>query len=103
MEPQFGLIYVRVSTKEQDEEGFSIAAQLRLLREYAQKNGIQIVREIVEIESAKRPGRPEFNEMVAFLKKNRSVRTVLVEKVDRYTGTSVTLLSWRTWKSPFTL
>lgn len=83
VESQLGLIYVRVSTPEQDKEGYSIAAQLRLLREYAEKNDIKIVREIVEIESASRPGRPEFIQMEAFLKKNRSVRTVLAEKVDR--------------------
>ena len=32
------VIYARVSSKEQEREGFSIPAQLKLLREYAQKN-----------------------------------------------------------------
>ena len=32
------VIYARVSSKDQEKEGFSIPSQLRLLREYATKN-----------------------------------------------------------------
>ena len=32
------VIYARVSSKDQEREGYSIPAQLKLLREYAQKN-----------------------------------------------------------------
>ena len=39
------VIYARVSSREQEKEGFSIPAQLKLLREYAQKNGFEIVQE----------------------------------------------------------
>ncbi len=41
------VIYARVSSKEQREMGFSIEAQVRLLREYADQNDITIVREFI--------------------------------------------------------
>jgi site-specific DNA recombinase len=47
-----GVLYARVSSKDQEKEGFSIPAQLKLLREYALKNGIQILREFVDVETA---------------------------------------------------
>ena len=34
------VIYARVSSKEQEKEGFSIPAQLKLLKEYAAANGL---------------------------------------------------------------
>ena len=77
------IIYARVSSKEQQQEGFSIPAQLKLLREYAQKNGFQIMREFVDVETAKKTGRKQFGEMVRFLRQNPHCRTIIVEKTDR--------------------
>jgi site-specific DNA recombinase len=77
------VIYARVSSKDQEREGFSIPAQLKFNREYASKNGFQIVREFVEIETAKKAGRKQFGEMVYYLEKNRSCRVVIAEKTDR--------------------
>jgi len=48
----------------------------------AQTQGLKIVREFVDAETAKRPGRTEFDEMIKFLKRS-SVRVLLVEKTDR--------------------
>ena len=77
------VLYARVSSDRQEREGFSIPAQQKLIREYAAKRDIEIVAEFVEAETAKRAGRKQFNEMLKFLKKNKSVRTILVEKTDR--------------------
>ncbi|MGA8502612.1 MAG: recombinase family protein [Candidatus Sulfotelmatobacter sp.] len=77
------VIYARVSSREQEQEGYSIPAQLKLLREYANRHGISIVREFVDVETAKTIGRKGFGEMVEFLKRTRDCRTVLVEKTDR--------------------
>src|SRR5271163_1949706 len=77
------VIYARVSSKEQEQEGFSIPAQLKLLREYAQKNGFHIVQEFVDIETAKKAGRKQFDEMVRYLRKNPTCRVVIAEKTDR--------------------
>ncbi len=75
--------YCRVSSKEQEKEGFSIPAQQKLLIEYAAKNGIEIVREYADAETAKSIGREQFGEMVKFLEKSNDVRSILVEKTDR--------------------
>jgi site-specific DNA recombinase len=77
------VIYARVSSKEQEREGFSIPAQLKLLHEYAETNGFKVAGEHVDIETAKRSGRLMFNEMVSYLRKHTTVRTILVEKTDR--------------------
>lgn len=77
------VIYARVSSREQEREGFSIPAQLKLLKEYALKNGFQIVQEYSDAETAKKAGRTNYNLMLAFLKANPNIRTILVEKADR--------------------
>lgn len=77
------IIYARVSSKEQEKEGYSIPAQLKFLREYAQKNELLIIKEFSEAETAKNSGRTEFNKMLAFLGENKDVKDVLVEKTDR--------------------
>jgi site-specific DNA recombinase len=77
------VIYARVSSKEQEKEGFSIPAQLKLLKEYAAAQGFVVAQEYVDIETAKQTGRATFGEMVAYLKTRPSVRVMLVEKTDR--------------------
>ena len=75
--------YCRVSSKEQEKEGFSIPAQIKLLRAYAEKNRIVIIQEFQDVETAKQSGRIGFSEMISFLKKNPDCRIILVEKTDR--------------------
>ena len=77
------VIYARVSSKEQEKEGFSIPAQLKLLKEYALKNGFQIVEEFSDAETAKKAGRTNYNRMLDYLKANSDVKIILVEKTDR--------------------
>ena len=77
------VIYARVSSKEQEKEGFSIPAQLKLLKEYAAAHGFTVAQEYVDVETAKQTGRATFGEMVAYLKAHPAVRVMLVEKTDR--------------------
>jgi site-specific DNA recombinase len=77
------VIYARVSSKEQEKEGFSIPAQLKLLKEYAAAQGFKVAQEYVDVETAKQTGRAAFGEMVAYLKAHPPVRVLLVEKTDR--------------------
>ena len=70
------VIYARVSSKEQEKEGFSIPAQLKLLKDYAAANGFVIVQEYVDVETAKQTGRGAFGGMVAYLKAHPSVRVI---------------------------
>jgi DNA invertase Pin-like site-specific DNA recombinase len=75
--------YARVSSKDQAAEGFSIPAQLDLLRTYAATHGLTIEQKFVDVETAKAAGRTGFGEMIAFLEKHPTCRTILVEKTDR--------------------
>jgi site-specific DNA recombinase len=80
---KLAVIYARVSSKEQEREGFSIPAQLKLLKEYAAANGFAVAQEYIDVETAKQTGRAAFGEMVAYLKAHPPVRVMLVEKTDR--------------------
>ncbi|MCD5407967.1 recombinase family protein [Candidatus Bipolaricaulota bacterium] len=75
--------YLRVSTTEQSEEGYSIESQRRFLRDYAKGHNLEIVREFTEVESAFKPGRPQLEEMRRFLRRHPEIEGVLVYKVDR--------------------
>lgn len=77
------VIYVRVSSKEQAREGWSIPAQMKRVREYCAQKGHEIVKEFTEIETAKRAGRKVFNEMYRFVKESHSVEGIVCHKVDR--------------------
>ena len=78
------VLYARVSSKDQEHEGFSIPAQQRLLREYAGNNGLRIVQEFIDVETARRAGREGFSKMVTYLKKHeKSCQSIIVEKTDR--------------------
>ena len=77
------VIYARVSSREQEREGFSIPAQLELLRNYALNHNITVVREFEDAETAKKAGRTNYNEMLKFIKSSKDVNTILVEKTDR--------------------
>jgi site-specific DNA recombinase len=77
------VLYARVSSKDQEKEGYSIPAQLKLLREYALKNDIKITREFLDVETAKTTGRKQFGEMVEYFERHPEFRVVIVEKTDR--------------------
>ena len=77
------ILYARVSSKEQEETGYSIPSQLKLLNEYAAHNDHKVVKEFVDVETAKRAGRENFNLMVDYLKRNPDIKAVLCEKTDR--------------------
>ncbi|MFA7170026.1 MAG: recombinase family protein [Candidatus Paceibacterota bacterium] len=77
------IIYLRVSSKEQKAEGYSIPAQRKLLLGYAKKNRFEVVQEFEDDETAKSAGRSGFGAMIEYLKANRSIENVLVEKTDR--------------------
>jgi site-specific DNA recombinase len=84
------VIYARVSSREQEKEGFSIPAQLKLLHQYASEKGLTVTQEYVDVETAKKAGRTGFMEMMRFFKKQVKAKTpqhpcsiLLVEKTDR--------------------
>ena len=77
-----GVIYARFSSDNQRDE--SIDAQIRAIRDYAQKNDIMIVGEYVDrARSAMTDNRPEFLQMIADAA-NNDFDVVLVHKLDRF-------------------
>ena len=79
-------LYVRVSTEEQAQEGASIEAQLRALRDYASARQMVVVEEYAdEGFSATTDQRPQFQRMIATAKsKPKPFDVVLVHKQDRF-------------------
>lgn len=77
------LMYARVSSKDQEKEGFSIPAQLKLLHNYAAENGFAVAQVFEDVETAKESGRTHFEEMIRYVHSHPTVRTILVEKTDR--------------------
>lgn len=76
------VLYARVSSREQ-EEGYSLEAQKKLIESYADRNNIEIVKQFVCSESAKYEDRKIFSEILSFLKSHSEVELLLCEKVDR--------------------
>ncbi len=79
-------LYARVSTKEQAEEGYSLSAQVKLLKEYSDKRDLTIVKRFIVPESASgKQERKAFLEMLEHLKLHPEIKILLCEKVDRIT------------------
>jgi site-specific DNA recombinase len=80
------VIYCRVSTKQQVDEGNSLSTQERLCREFALKQGYEVAAVYIEKgESAKTKDRTELQKMMSFcaFKKN-NISYVVVYKLDRF-------------------
>ena len=79
-------LYARVSSDRQDVD-LSVAAQLRTLREYAERNGYLVAREYVdEAESGRIADRPQFRKMLDEASKaNAPFQEILVWKFSRFT------------------
>jgi len=78
-------LYARVSSEKQDVD-LSISAQLKSLRDYAIKNGHEVVREFIdEAESGKTTARPAFREMISAARRSkRPFDLILVWKYSRF-------------------
>ena len=77
------VIYIRVSTEDQKNEGYSPAAQLKLLQDYAAKKDYKVIKVFEDTETAKKAGREHFNIMLNFLRENDDTKIILCEKTDR--------------------
>ena len=65
-------IYARKSTDDEDRQILSIEAQLVELRQYAEREKVCVVKELVEAKTAKKPGRPIFNDMLAQIERGHA-------------------------------
>lgn len=77
--------YCRVSSKEQEETGYSLPSQKKLMEEYADRKMFEMKEMFSIAESASgAKQRKVFTEMMAYLRKNK-IDILLCEKVDRIT------------------
>jgi site-specific DNA recombinase len=65
-------LYVRKSTDVEDKQVLSIEAQIAELKEFAMREGLLLADIFVEKQSAKKPGRPIFNQMLERLEKGEA-------------------------------
>ena len=91
------VLLCRVSSKEQEESGYSLPAQEKLLRSYTENKGFEATKIFTISESASgKKQRETFNLMFAFVKKN-NIKIIVIEKVDRFTRNfkdSVDMYKW---------
>lgn len=79
------VVYCRVSTKEQVEEGNSLKTQERICREYALRNGYEVVEVFIEQgESAKTADRTELKKLMTYCSNKRNnIKALIIYKIDR--------------------
>lgn len=78
------VLFARVSTREQAEEGYSLPAQEKLLEDYAKKHDFQLIKTFSVPESAQgKQERKTFNELLEYVYSHPTIKIVLCEKVDR--------------------
>src|SRR5215216_3806507 len=82
--PKKAILYARVSTQEQVEKGYSLAQQMEALREYAAREGYEIVEEVVDPgqsgASLARPGLDRVRDLVVA----GGISIVLAQDRDRF-------------------
>ncbi|MDE3076172.1 MAG: recombinase family protein, partial [Chloroflexota bacterium] len=79
------VIYVRVSSRDQAEGGYSLEAQTEACRRFVNDQGWSLAGEYVDAgESAQTANRPRFQQMLTDLAEERSISFVVVHKVDRF-------------------
>src|SRR4051794_28241961 len=82
--PQRAILYARVSTDEQARSGYSLAQQLEALREYAAREGYEVLKEVTDAgqsgASLERPGMDRVRDLVA----GGGVSVVLAQDRDRF-------------------
>lgn len=79
------VLLARVSTREQEEYGHSLPAQLDRLRDYAQRRGFTVVEEFAFSESAGTKIRKRFEALLAFLRPREPMPVLRCQNVDRIT------------------
>src|SRR5215218_3294764 len=82
--PKRAILYARVSTDEQARSGYSLAQQLEALREYAAREGYEVLEEVVDSgqsgASLERPGMDRVRDLVSA----GGVFVVLAQDRDRF-------------------
>lgn len=81
------LLYIRVSSKEQEKEGWSLDAQEKLGIEYASRHNLNIIKTWRVQESAwsNKKARTAFDQMIDYSKRHDDVKNIIFDVTDRMT------------------
>ena len=82
------IAYCRKSTDEKEKQVLSIDQQIAELKEFAQRENLEILEFLTEAQSAKIPGRPVFNDLVKRIEKSE-VSGIVSWNPDRLARNSV--------------
>ncbi len=74
--------YVRVSTQKQGNIGTSLDQQRSAIENYANRAGLQIIKQYEERETAAKLGRPVFLELLTAVKRG-DAKGIIMHKIDR--------------------
>lgn len=77
------IIYARKSSESDDRQMESIPAQLNILRDIAKNRDLKIIKTFRESQSAKKPGRPEFNKVIDLIDKDERIKGIIAWKLNR--------------------
>ncbi len=72
----------RISSKEQ-QEVHSLSAQTRNLQQYAERKKLHVVKIFTLVESSTKRQRPEFDQMITYIKRQKMKIALIVDTVDR--------------------
>lgn len=87
----------RVSSKEQEEEGYSVDAQTLYLKKYCQGKDLKVIEPFEIAETASKPEmRKKFQSMLSYLAEHK-IKHLVVEKVDRLTRNSQSAIEIDNW------
>ncbi|QED23016.1 recombinase family protein [Candidatus Deianiraea vastatrix] len=81
--PQKAIIFARVSSSTQRNEGYSLNTQVSRLQEYCRQKNLEIVKEFSVVESSKTMGQKEFFRMIDFIKKQKTKMILVCDSIDR--------------------
>ena len=85
MENNNAVILARVSSKSQEDEGYSLDSQMKLLQGYCDNKGLKVIRVFKIAETAsKEQSRKVFHELLSYISTN-DIYHLTVEKTDRFT------------------
>lgn len=76
-------IYLRVSSEEQERDGFGLPAQLEACRGFCDRLEYRVVRRLQDVESGREPGRPAFQYLM-HLASRGAFDVLVVARRDRY-------------------
>lgn len=91
------VLFARVSSREQEETGYSLPSQEKLLKDYAERKEFKIAKKFSISESASgKYQRKSFDEMLDYVKRN-DIKIIVCEKVDRLTRNLRDAVSINDW------